>query len=84
MKIDKETIMLFGGGLLVGYLFCKYMSKSSAPMSQPAPVSQGDAPVEFGADGLMRAPRGASHSNPTSTAPIGSTGLLYPKSRRRN
>jgi hypothetical protein len=55
MKIDKETIMLFGGGLLAGYLICKFMSKSSAPMSAPAPAPQGDAPVEFGADGLMRA-----------------------------
>ena len=36
MKIDKETIMLFGGGLLVGYLICKFMSKSNAPMVQAA------------------------------------------------
>jgi hypothetical protein len=35
MKIDKQTIMLFGGGLVVGYLICKFMSKSSTPMSQP-------------------------------------------------
>lgn len=82
MKLDKQTIMLFGGGLLVGYLICKYMSKSSAPMSQPAPAPQGDAPVEFGADGLMRAPRVASHSNPFSTQPNGSGNAFY--SRRRN
>ena len=42
MKIDKQTLMLFGGGLLAGYLICKFMTKS-------------DAPVQFGADGLMRA-----------------------------
>lgn len=51
MKIDKETIMLFGGGLLAGYIICKFTSKSSAPMSEPAP--QSDAPMEFGADGLI-------------------------------
>ena len=45
MKIDKETIMLFGGGLLAGYLICKYMSKSSAPMSEPAPAPQGEEQV---------------------------------------
>jgi hypothetical protein len=33
MKIDKQTLMLFGGGLLAGYLICKLMSKSQ--MSQP-------------------------------------------------
>jgi hypothetical protein len=35
MKLDKTTLMLFGGGLLVGYLICKFMSKSNAPMLAP-------------------------------------------------
>ena len=45
MKIDKETIMLFGGGLLVGYLICKFMSKSSVKMAEPLPASQGEGQV---------------------------------------
>jgi hypothetical protein len=80
MKIDKQTLMLFGGGLLAGYLFCKFMSKN-------------DAPVGFSADGLMRA-ESDSHSkphigaNPISNGgtpitmggidPFGSTGVLKP------
>ena len=40
MKIDKQTLMLFGGGLFVGYLICKFMSKSSTPMSQPLPQKE--------------------------------------------
>jgi len=83
MNIDKQTLMLFGGGLFAGYLICKYMSKSSAPMSVPAP--QGDAPVEFGADGLMRAGGGSPTPMPMDSTPLfGSTGNLKPKSRRRN
>jgi hypothetical protein len=45
MKLDKQTIMLFGGGLVVGYLICKLMSNSSSKMAQPAPVSQVEAQV---------------------------------------
>jgi hypothetical protein len=40
MKIDKTTLMLFGGGLLVGYLICKYMSKSTDLVSTPAPQDE--------------------------------------------
>jgi len=40
MKIDKETLMLFGGGLLVGYLICKFTSKSSVKMAEPLPAPQ--------------------------------------------
>lgn len=72
MKLDKQTIMLFGGGLVLGYLICKFTSKS-------------DAPVSFSSDGLMRA--GSNSPQPTPMGgvnPIGSTGMLYPKSRRRN
>lgn len=29
MKINTQTIMLFGGGLVLGYVICKYMSKST-------------------------------------------------------
>lgn len=82
MKIDKQTLMLFGGGLLAGYLICKFTTKS-------------DAPVGFSADGLMRAgdlpnskphigatPIGSSstHSNPISISPINAPII----SRRRN
>jgi hypothetical protein len=42
MKLDKQTLMLFGGGLIVGYLICKFMSKSNAPMAEPAPVSESE------------------------------------------
>ena len=42
MKLDKQTLMLFGGGLIVGYLICKFMSKSTAPMVEPAPAPQGE------------------------------------------
>jgi hypothetical protein len=42
MKLDKQTILLFGGGIFLGYLICKFMSKSNASMSTPAPTSQGD------------------------------------------
>jgi hypothetical protein len=45
MKLDKQTIMLFGGGLVVGYLICKLMSKSSVKMVEPVPVPQGEAQV---------------------------------------
>jgi hypothetical protein len=72
MKLDKQTIMLFGGGLVLGYLICKFTTKS-------------DAPVSFSSDGLMRA--GSSSPQPTqmgSTPLFGGTGMLYPKSRRRN
>lgn len=41
MKLDKQTLMLFGGGLVVGYLICKFMSKS--PMSQPLPQNEEQA-----------------------------------------
>lgn len=82
MKLDKQTIMLFGGGLVLGYLICKFMAKS-------------DAPVGFSADGLMRAgdlpnskphiganPIGSSgtHSNPISSSPLNAPRI----SRRRN
>ena len=61
MKLDKTTLMLFGGGLLAGYLFCKFMSKN-------------DAPVGFSADGLMRA-ESDSHSKPhIGATPMGSSG----------
>lgn len=43
MKLDKQTIMLFGGGLIVGYLICKFMSKSNAPIAEPAPQNQEQA-----------------------------------------
>jgi hypothetical protein len=43
MKLDKQTIMLFGGGLLVGYLICKFMSKSTDTMAQPAPQGEEQA-----------------------------------------
>jgi hypothetical protein len=62
MKIDKQTLMLFGGGLLVGYLICKFMSKS-------------DAPVQFGADGLLREPIGNKKPNIGAT-PMGSSGTF--------
>ena len=45
MKLDRQTIMLFGGGLIVGYLICKFMSKSNAPISQPLPSPQSDEQV---------------------------------------
>lgn len=45
MKLDKQTILLFGGGLLVGYLICKYMSKSSVSSVEPIPAPQGNEQV---------------------------------------
>jgi|688.fasta_scaffold515393_3 hypothetical protein len=45
MKLDKQTIMLFGGGLVVGYLICKLMSKSSVKTAEPVPAPQGEAQV---------------------------------------
>ena len=71
MKLDKQTIMLFGGGLVLGYLICKFTTKS-------------DAPVQFGSDGLMRA--GNSSPQPTSIGSTPTIGMTFPnpKSRRRN
>jgi len=40
MKLDKMTLMLFGGGLLAGYLICKFMSKSTAPIAPPLAQTQ--------------------------------------------
>lgn len=82
MKLDKETLMFFGGGLVLGYFVCKFMSKSTEKMSEPAP--QVNAPVAFGADGLMRAGGGSPTPMPMDSTPLfGSTGNLNPKVSRR-
>jgi hypothetical protein len=67
MKIDKQTLMLFGGGLLAGYLICKFTTKS-------------DATVQFGADGRPRVSRRRTNPFPTSIGStfLGSTGVLKP------
>ena len=66
MKIDKTTLMLFGGGLVLGYLICKFTTKS-------------DAPVSFSSDGLMRAGSNSPQPTPMGSIPLfGSTGVLKP------
>ena len=81
MKIDKQTLMLFGGGIIAGYFICKYMSKPKESVMTSMPQ---DAPVEFGADGLMRA--GNNSPQPTIMGSTSSVGMTFPhpKSRRRN
>ena len=40
MKIDKQTLMLFGGGLVAGYFICKFMSKSNDSVMTSVPPQQ--------------------------------------------
>ena len=40
MKIDKQTLMLFGGGLLAGYLICKFMTKSNDSVMTSVPQEE--------------------------------------------
>lgn len=45
MKLDKQTLLLFGGGLVLGYLICKYTNKSNAPIVQAASSDQSQEQV---------------------------------------